>query len=96
MLGKFLPDFVIDRFGARKLLEGLAQFLPPGFIALFASGKADDSKLRRHLLFFIKMIESRNEFARGQVAAGPENHNRTGRKRFALFAEMAGSGVIHN
>src|SRR5581483_66029 len=74
---KFLPDFFVHRFGARKLVERRPQFLPPRRIGLLTPGKPDDAECRRHLLFLVQMIERRDELARRQVAAGPEDDDRT-------------------
>ena len=46
VLREFLPDLVVHRFGARKLVQRRAQFLPPRFVGLFAPRKADDAETR--------------------------------------------------
>jgi hypothetical protein len=55
--GKLVPEFVVHRFGARKLVQGGAQFLPPRFVCFLAPRKADDAEGRRHLLVFAQVIQ---------------------------------------
>ena len=94
MLGEILPNLFIDRFSARELVQCLAQFLAPGSIGLLTPGEADDAKIRRHLLFFVKMVKSGYELARGQVPAGAENDDGAGRHRFALLTQTASGEVV--
>ena len=44
IFGECVPHRVVHRLGARKLVELLAQFVPPRFIRLVAPGKADDAE----------------------------------------------------
>src|SRR5205807_6257281 len=84
----------IDWFSAGKLVESFAQFLAPGLIGFFAAGETNNAVLGRHLLFFDQMVERRNQFARGEVAAGPEDDNRAGLDRFAALAERLGARFL--
>src|SRR5262249_42954229 len=80
---------VIDRFGARKLVQGFAQLLPPGIVVFLAPGKADDAEGRRHLTVLEQVIKRGNQFARGEVPAGAENDDGAGLGRFAGFVSVA-------
>ena len=93
MLGKFLPDFVIDRFGPRKLIKGFSKFVSPRLIGFFTPGKANDPEIRRHLLFFMQMIKGRDQFSGSQIPARAENNDRTWLGGFARIAVVRRESV---
>ena len=46
IVGELVPDLVIHRFGAGKLVERRAQFLAPRVVGFFPARKADDAESR--------------------------------------------------
>src|SRR5437868_3888270 len=82
-LGKGLEFFRIDRLGARELIKRLFQFTAPRIICLWAARKADNANRVRQLFANEKLVESRDQFAGGKVAASAKNHDRAGLDVFA-------------
>src|SRR6266568_3601300 len=53
--GELRPDRVLDRLGPGKLLKRGAQFLSPGVVSFFPTGKTDDAKRRGQLFLAVEM-----------------------------------------
>ena len=88
------PDLFVHRFGAGKLVERGAQFLPPRFVGLFAPRKADDAERRRHLLVLAQMIKRGNQLARGQIAARAKNDDGAGFECLCVRPMLRAGGFI--
>jgi hypothetical protein len=63
-------------------------------MTFLAPGKANNTKAARHLVIAMQMVESRDEFARGQVAACAEDDDGTVLERPSAVVEPAGHEVI--
>jgi hypothetical protein len=88
-LGKLLPDLIVHRVGAGKLVQGLPELIAPGGIGFLPPSKADNAEISRHLFFFVKMIESGDEFSGGEIAAGAKDDDRARLDRFAALSQVA-------
>ena len=73
--GKRRPDFFVHGFGPRKLIQILAQLLTPRVVGLFAPGEPNHAVVSGHLFFFVQVVKSGDELARGEVAARAEDDN---------------------
>jgi hypothetical protein len=85
VLGKVLPDLLIDRLGPRELVECLAQLLTPRTVCLFTPRETEDTEIRGHLVVFAEVIKGWDKFASREITAGAEDHDRTGVEGFTSF-----------
>ena len=76
-----LPDGLIHRLGAGELLHRLAALLAVLLVGHLRSRIADQDELVRQHLLPGQLVDGGNQLPLGQVAAGPEDHEGTGRSR---------------
>ena len=66
--------------------------VPDRGIGFLAAGEADNAVIRGHLLFFVEMVKSGDEFARGEVATGAEDDDRARLSKFMRLSQSARYG----
>ncbi len=94
VLRELLPDLVVHRLRAGKLVQGRPQFAAPHGISLLAPGNPDDAKVRGHLLFLAEVIEGGHELPRRQIATGAENDDGARFYRLATSIQATGQQVV--
>lgn len=78
--GKVFPIGGGDGAEARKLIEACFHFLAEFIIGFGATSEADDGVVRREGAFVLETEEGGDEFAGGEITAGPEDDHDEGGK----------------
>ncbi len=75
-LSKRLPNLVAHGL-ARKFARGFFKIAPEFVITFLAASESDNCYRRRQITIGCKVIQSRDEFAVGEIARSAEDHNST-------------------